>query len=73
MLGVCAVFGWFSLLPDEYAQLGKHILGGAGYVEDLVLRRETGYFDTSSFLKPLMHLWSLGIEEQFYLTYPLLL
>ena len=73
VLGVCAVFGWFSLLPDEYAQLGKHILGGAGYVENLVLRREAGYFDTSSFLKPLMHLWSLGIEEQFYLTYPLLL
>ncbi len=73
VLGLCAVFGWFSLLPDEYAQLGKHILGGAGYVENLVLRREAGYFDTSSFLKPLMHLWSLGIEEQFYLTYPLLL
>lgn len=73
VLGVCAVFGWFSLLPDEYAQLGKHILGGAGYVENLVLRREAGYFDTSSFLKPLMHLWSLGIEEQFYLTYPFLL
>ena len=73
VLGVCAVFGWFSLLPDEYAQLGKHILGGAGYVENFVLRRESGYFDTSSFLKPLMHLWSLGIEEQFYLTYPFLL
>ena len=73
VLAVCAVFGWFSLLPDEYAQLGKHILGGAGYVENLVLRREAGYFDTSSFLKPLMHLWSLGIEEQFYLTYPFLL
>lgn len=73
VLVVCTVFGWFSLLPDEYAQLGKHIFGGAGYVENLVLRREAGYFDTSSSLKPLMHLWSLGIEEQFYLTYPLLL
>jgi Predicted acyltransferases len=73
VLGVCAVFGWFSLLPDEYTQLGKHILGGAGYVENLILRREAGYFDTNSSLKPLMHLWSLGIEEQFYLTYPFLL
>ena len=73
VLGACAVFGWFSLLPDEYAQLGKHILGGAGYVENLVLPREAGYFDTNSFFKPLMHLWSLGIEEQFYLTYPFLL
>lgn len=73
VLSVSCVFGWFFLLPGEYAQLGKHIVGGAGYVENFVLRREAGYFDTRSFLKPLMHLWSLGIEEQFYLTYPSLL
>ncbi len=73
VLGVCFVFGWFALLPDEYRQLGKHIAGGAGYIENFVLRREAGYFDTKSDLKPLMHLWSLGIEEQFYLTYPFLL
>ncbi len=73
LLGFSLVFGWFFLLPGEYAQLGKHIVGGAGYVENFVLRSEAGYFDTKSFLKPLMHLWSLGIEEQFYLTYPFLL
>ena len=73
VLGVSAIFGWFFLLPGEYAQLGKHIFGGASYIENFFLRREAGYFDTKSFLKPLMHLWSLGIEEQFYLTYPLLL
>ncbi len=73
VLIVSFVFGWFFLLPGEFAQLGKHIVGGAGYVENLVLRREAGYFDTKSHLKPLMHLWSLGIEEQFYLTYPFLL
>ena len=73
VLSVSFVFGWFFLLPGEYAQLGKHILGGAGYIENFVLRREAGYFDVKSSLKPLMHLWSLGIEEQFYLTYPLLL
>lgn len=73
VLSASFVFGWFFLLPGEYAQLGKHILGGAAYVENFVLRREAGYFDTRSSLKPLMHLWSLGIEEQFYLTYPFLL
>ncbi len=73
VLAAVGVFGSFSLLPDEYAQLGKHIVGGAGYIENFVLRREAGYFDTASSMKPLMHLWSLGIEEQFYLTYPLLL
>jgi peptidoglycan/LPS O-acetylase OafA/YrhL len=73
VLIVSFVFGWFFLLPGEFAQLGKQILGGAGYVENFLLRREAGYFDTKSYLKPLMHLWSLGIEEQFYLTYPFLL
>jgi peptidoglycan/LPS O-acetylase OafA/YrhL len=73
VLAACFAFGWFFLLPDEYSQLGKHIVGAAGYIENFVLRREAGYFDTGSYLKPLMHLWSLGIEEQFYLTYPLFL
>ena len=73
VLGVCFAFGWFFLLPGEYAELGKHIAGGVAYIENLVLRREAGYFDTKSALKPLMHLWSLGIEEQFYITYPFLL
>jgi peptidoglycan/LPS O-acetylase OafA/YrhL len=73
VVSVNCLFGWFVLYPGEYAQLGKHMLGGVSYVENLVLWREAGYFDTKSYLKPLMHLWSLGIEEQFYLTYPLLL
>ena len=73
LLAVCLVVGWFVLLPDEYERLGKHTVGAAAYIENFVLRRETGYFDVRSIFKPLMHLWSLGIEEQFYLTYPLFL
>lgn len=65
--------GWAVLLPDEFAQLGKHIVGGVGYVQNFVLVLEAGYFDAASELKPLLHLWSLAIEEQFYLVYPLLL
>jgi peptidoglycan/LPS O-acetylase OafA/YrhL len=73
VLAACFVFGWFFLLPDEYSSLGKHTVGAVSYIENFLLRRETGYFDTRANLKPLMHLWSLGIEEQFYLTYPLFL
>lgn len=65
--------GWFLLLPDEYKQLGKHIAAGAGFVSNLALWNEAGYFDTASDTKPLLHLWSLGIEEQFYIFWPLLL
>lgn len=67
------VFGWAVLLAEEFRQLGKHVVGAAGFISNLVLRNEIGYFDTSSDLKPLLHLWSLGIEEQFYLIWPLLL
>jgi peptidoglycan/LPS O-acetylase OafA/YrhL len=66
-------YGWFVLLPDEFKQLGKQMAGGAGFVQNYVLSQEAGYFDTATELKPLMHLWSLSIEEQFYLLFPILI
>lgn len=66
-------FGWFNMLPEEFKQLGKHIAAGAASIANLVLWREAGYFDVSAELKPLLHLWSLGVEEQFYLAWPVLL
>jgi peptidoglycan/LPS O-acetylase OafA/YrhL len=73
LLAACMAVGWFVLLGDEYKQLGKHVFGGMGFVSNIVLWKESGYFDTASALKPLLHLWSLGIEEQFYIVWPLLL
>jgi peptidoglycan/LPS O-acetylase OafA/YrhL len=73
VLVACFAFGWFALFVDEYQQLGKHITGGAGFVSNFVLWWESGYFDEAAEAKPLLHLWSLGIEEQFYLVWPLLL
>lgn len=66
-------FGWFALLADEYKQLGNHIAGGAGFILNFLLWNESGYFDNAAETKPLLHLWSLGIEEQFYVIWPLLL
>jgi len=65
--------GWFVLMPDEYKQLGKHVAGGAGFISNFVLWYESGYFDNSAETKPLLHLWTLGIEEQFYIVWPLIL
>lgn len=73
VLIACYALGWFTLLAEEYAQLGKHIAAGAGFVSNLVLWKESGYFDASSDVKPLLHLWSLGIEEQFYVVWPLIM
>lgn len=72
LLGTFA-WGWLALLPADFGQLGKHIAAGAAFVQNIVLLTETGYFDTASESKPLLHLWSLAIEEQFYLLYPVVL
>ena len=69
----CFVFGWFVLLADEYEQLGKHIAGVAGFVSNFIFWDESSYFDNAAATKPLLHLWPLGIVEQFYIVWPLLL
>lgn len=69
----CLAFGWFTLLKDEYQELGKHTLIGAAFVQNLMLWTESSYFAVPAELKVLLHLWSLGIEEQFYIFWPLLL
>lgn len=66
-------FGWLVLAPDELNQLGKHAAAGAAFVANLALMGEAGYFDNSAGTKPLLHLWSLGIEEQFYIVFPALM
>ena len=69
----CLSVGWFLLLTDEYLELGKHSIAATGFVSNLILWGESGYFDSSADTKILLHLWSLAIEEQFYLVWPILL
>lgn len=67
------IFGSVFLFPGEMKQLGKHVASSAGFIQNYVLWSESGYFDNASETKPLLHIWSLGIEEQFYIIWPLLL
>jgi peptidoglycan/LPS O-acetylase OafA/YrhL len=73
VIAATLLVGWYVLLPDEFERLGKHLAAGAGFATNLVLWGEAGYFDVSSDTKPLLHLWSLAIEEQFYILWPLIL
>lgn len=65
--------GWLVLLPDEFILLGKYVAGGSIFIDNFLAWSNAGYFDKNAELKPLLHLWSLGIEEQFYIFWPLTL
>jgi peptidoglycan/LPS O-acetylase OafA/YrhL len=73
VLAACLVYGAFALAPDEFRELGKQAAAGAGFCSNILQWMQAGYFDQRATLKPLLHLWSLGVEEQFYIAWPVLL
>ncbi len=73
VLTATLALGFWQLLAHEWKQLGEHTMGGLAYVSNVLLWREGGYFAAPAQSKPLHHLWSLAVEEQFYLVWPWLL
>jgi peptidoglycan/LPS O-acetylase OafA/YrhL len=73
MLVFCGAAGWWLLMSFEYRELGSHIASASVFASNFTLLSESGYFDEAANTKPLLHLWSLAIEEQFYVVWPLLL
>ncbi|WP_341743785.1 acyltransferase family protein [Azonexus hydrophilus] len=73
VFAITLLVGALVLLPSEFALLGKHVARGSIFTSNFVLLNESGYFDTLAESKPLLHLWSLAIEEQFYIAWPILL
>lgn len=63
--------GWFTLLPTEYKDLGKHVFASIFFISNFIYWRESGYFDVDAHNKILLHTWSLSAEWQFYLLLPL--
>lgn len=72
VLAAVCVAGWFFLLPTSFVRLGEQIIGGSTFVANFVLWEQSGYFSPNVAKVPLLHLWSLGVEEQFYLMFPLI-
>ena len=73
VLAATLAVGVTIFLPSELTSLARNALASAFFGANFVLLSEAGYFDLAAHLKPLLHLWSLGIEEQFYLAWPLAL
>ena len=73
VLGVNLVLGWYTLVPDEYDSLGKQVTTSAAFIANFGFWSEAGYFDRAAESKPLLHMWSLAIEEQFYILWPIIL
>lgn len=72
---LCATLGvgYFILIDEDFTTLAKHVIGGAAFLSNFVLWGESSYFDHAADFKPLLHLWSLAIEEQYYLVWPAVL
>ncbi|TJZ91990.1 acyltransferase [Paracoccus gahaiensis] len=70
-----AVFaaGYAILLPHDLRELGKSLIAASLFIANIQFWRQAGYFDSSSVEKPLLHMWSLSLEEQFYIVLPLVL
>lgn len=73
VLAMTNIAAWFLLLPAEYLELGKHTAASAVFIQNFVFWSEAGYFDPAGETKLLLHLWSLAVEEQYYLLWPLAL
>lgn len=67
------VVGYATLLPDDFRELGKSLIAAMLFIANIQFWRQAGYFDTASTEKPLLHMWSLSLEEQFYIVLPLVL
>ncbi|MAK60432.1 MAG: hypothetical protein CMK09_05595 [Ponticaulis sp.] len=70
---VATIAALLLLFTTELEQFGQHLVSSVFFFQNIQLWSEANYFDTSSHFKPLLHLWSLSVEEQFYVIWPILL
>ena len=64
---------YLVLIPEDFAAYSRSIISTSLFIPNLLFWQETGYFNADVDLKPLLHTWSLGVEEQFYIIFPIVL
>ena len=69
----CLPFAWLWLLPHELKDFGESLLAVSVFSSNILFWQESGYFAAEAEFIPLLHTWSLAVEEQFYLIFPLLI
>lgn len=72
VVALSLIAGYWLLLPDDYENLGQSAVATLFFANNVLLTLTSGYWDLAATFKPLLHTWSLGVEEQFYIAYPLL-
>jgi peptidoglycan/LPS O-acetylase OafA/YrhL len=70
---ISSILGWFWLMPGDMEDLSKSLAAVVTFSSNILFWRQSGYFDLDSELKPLLHTWSLAVEEQYYVIFPLFL
>ena len=73
VMAVCIPFAWLWLLPSDMKDFSQSLVAVSVFASNILFWRESGYFDTAAELKPLLHTWSLAVEEQYYVLFPLFL
>ena len=69
----CIPFAWMWMLPTELKGFAVSVASVVAFASNIIFWRQSGYFDTAAELKPLLHTWSLAVEEQFYIIFPIAL
>ena len=73
VMAACIPFAWLWLTPTDLKDFGQSLVAVSSFSSNILFWRESGYFDGAAELKPLLHTWSLAVEEQYYILFPILL
>ncbi len=73
MMLTCAIVAWFAFMPQELLYFARSMTAAALFISNIQFGKEAGYFDIGAQMKPLLHTWSLAVEEQFYIGFPLIM